>query len=60
MGVERKIAPKAVLLGKRHDNTILNVQILLSRNCVVIARAPIFGFGKSGLLEKGSLEKSIF
>ena len=26
--------------GKRHDNTILKVQILLSRNFVVIAQAP--------------------
>ena len=30
----------AVFRGKRHNNKILNVQILLSRDCVVIAQAP--------------------
>ena len=45
MGTERKIVPNAVFFrGKRHDNKILKVQILLSRNFVVIAQAPrIFG-----------------
>ena len=40
-GVERKIAQNTVFRGKRHDNEILKVQILLSRNFVVIAQAPI-------------------
>ena len=31
--------------GKRHDNKILEVQILLSRNLVVIAQAPKFVWG---------------
>ena len=30
--------------GKRHDNKILKVHILLSRNFVVIAQAPKYGF----------------
>ena len=38
--VERKIVQNAVCRGKRHDNRILKVQILLSRNFVVIAQAP--------------------
>ena len=36
MGAERKIVRNAVFGGKRHDNKIWNVQILLSRNFVVI------------------------
>ena len=40
LGAERKIFQNAVFRGKRHDNKILNVQILLSRNFVVIAQAP--------------------
>ena len=40
-GTERKIAPKTLFFhGKRHDNKILKVQILLSKNFVVIAQAP--------------------
>ena len=30
----------SVFRGKRHDNTFFKVQILLSRNFVVIAQAP--------------------
>ena len=43
-GAERKIVQNAVFFfrGKRHDNKILKVQILLSRKFVVIAQAPIF------------------
>ena len=49
MGAERKIVQNAVLRGKRHDNKILKLQILLSRNFVVIAQAPkFFGIFKSG------------
>ena len=40
MGEERKIVQNAVFRGKRHDNRILKVQIVLSRNYVVIAQAP--------------------
>ena len=42
LGAERKIVQNAVFFvrGKRHDNKILEVLILLSRNFVVIARAP--------------------
>ena len=40
MGAERKIGQNAVFHGKRHENKILKVQILLSRNFVVIAQAP--------------------
>ena len=45
MGVERKIVQKKMLflLGKRHDNIILNLKLLLSRNFVVVAQAPIMG-----------------
>ena len=40
LGAERKIVQDAVFRGKRHDNIILKVQILLSRHFVVIAQAP--------------------
>ena len=38
-------------LGKRHDNKILKVQILLSRNFVVMVQAPKmrFFFGGGGV-----------
>ena len=36
----RKIVQNTILHGKRHDNKILKVKILLSRNFVVIAQAP--------------------
>ena len=41
LGAERKTVQNAAFRGKRHDNKILKVQILLSRNFVVIAQAPI-------------------
>ena len=43
MGGGRGKSPKTLFFfrGKRHDNQILKVQILLSRNFVVIAQAPI-------------------
>ena len=41
-GAERKITQNAIFRGKRHDNTILKVNILLSRNFVVMAQAPTF------------------
>ena len=40
MGAERKSVQNAAFRGKRHDNRILKVQILLSRNFVVMAQAP--------------------
>ena len=36
----RKIVQNAIFHGKRHDNKILKVKILLSRNFVVMAQAP--------------------
>ena len=39
-GAGRKIAQKAILHGKRHDNKILKVKMLLSSNFVVMAQAP--------------------
>ena len=39
-GQRGELSKNAVFLGKRHDNKILKVQILLSRNFVVIAQAP--------------------
>ena len=39
-GAERKIVQNAIFRGKRHDNKILKVEILLSRNFVVMAQAP--------------------
>ena len=40
-GGRKENRPKnAVFRGKRHDNKIFKVQILLSRNFVVIAQAP--------------------
>ena len=48
-GAERKIVQNAVFFfrGKRHDNKILKVQILLSKDFAVIAQAPVFP-GKRG------------
>ena len=36
-----KLSKTAIFHGKRHDNQILKVKILLSRNFVVMAQAPI-------------------
>ena len=44
-GAERKIVQNAIFHGKRHDNKISKVKILLSRNFVVMAQAPINGGG---------------
>ena len=41
-GAGRKIVPNAIFHGKRHKNQILKVNILSSRNFVVMAQAPIF------------------
>ena len=42
MGAERKIVQKrCFFVGKRYDNNILKVQILLSRNFIVIVQAAI-------------------
>ena len=38
-GAGRKIIQNAIFHGKRHDNKILKVKILLSRNLVVMAQA---------------------
>ena len=43
-GKRGESSKNAVFLGKRHDNKILKVQILLSRNFVVMAQAPILLF----------------
>ena len=40
LGAERRTVQNAAFHGKRHDNKILKVRILLSRNFVVIAQAP--------------------
>ena len=37
---ERKIVQNAIFHGKRHDNQILKVKNLSSRNFVVMAQAP--------------------
>ena len=39
-----KSSQKARFCGKRHDNKILKVQILLSRNFVVVTQAPECGW----------------
>ena len=39
-GAGREIVQNAIFRGKRHDNKILKVKILLSRNFVVMAQAP--------------------
>ena len=46
-GAGKKIVQNAIFHGKRHDNKILKLQILLSRNFVVIAQAP-FWFPEKG------------
>ena len=43
-GPGRKIVQNAIFHGKRHDNQILKVNILLSRNFVVMAQAPKFAY----------------
>ena len=52
-GAERKIVQNVIFRGKRHDNKILKVEILLSRNFVVMAQAPryppIARFGAVGV-----------
>ena len=40
-GAERKIVQNAIFRGKRHDHKILKVKIVLSRNFVVMAQAPM-------------------
>ena len=42
-GAEREIVQNAIFRGKRHDNKILKVKILLSINFVVMAQALNFG-----------------
>ena len=39
-GAERKIVQNAFFHGKRHDNKISKVKMLLSRDFVVMAQAP--------------------
>ena len=39
-GREERSSKNACFHGKRHDNRILKVEMLLSRNFVVIAQAP--------------------
>ena len=41
-GQRGKFSKTLFFHGKRHDNKILKVNILLSRNFVVMAQAPIF------------------
>ena len=41
LGSEEENRPKRFFRGKRHDNKILKVQFLLSRNFVVIAQAQL-------------------
>ena len=41
-GGREKIVQNAIFHGKRHDNKILKVKFLLSRNFVVMAQAPIY------------------
>ena len=50
-GAGRKIVQNAIFQGKRHDNKILKVKCLLSRNFVVMAQAPK-GARKFGNAEK--------
>ena len=50
---ERKIVQNAIFHGKHHDNKILKVKMLLSRNFVVMAQAPIFCYLK--MIEIGCL-----
>ena len=63
-GAGRKIVQNAFFRGKRHDNKILKVKILLSRNFVVMAQAPRVGRpsgrqnGHVGLLAMSMLQRS--
>ena len=49
-GQRGKSSKNAAFRGKRHDNRILKVQILLSRNFVVIAQAPCGAFSVPHLM----------
>ena len=49
---ERKMVQNAIFHGKRHDNKILKVKILLSRNFVVMAHAPKCGGVNTGRFGK--------
>ena len=51
-GAGRKIVQNAIFRGKRHDNKILKVQILLSRNFVVMAQAPRGQEGCKGVVNR--------
>ena len=57
-GKREKSSKNACLRGKRHDNKTLKVQILLSRNFVVIAQAPTLNDMGSPLLCGGTFEWS--
>ena len=48
-GGREENCPKRYFHGKRHDNKILKVKILLSRSFVVMAQAPILENGRDCL-----------
>ena len=59
----RKIVQNAIFHGKRHDNKILKVKILLSSNFVVMAQAPkLARLGLTGklLLGNAKIDSEIF
>ena len=60
LGAERKgNRPKTHFFfrGKRHDNEILNLHILSSRNFVVIAQAPKVVQSRANLLKSGTFPR---
>ena len=60
LGAERKIVQKMLFfVGKRHDNKILNVRIILSRNFVVIAQAQISQGARGGVWNGGGWNRQI-
>ena len=57
-GQRGKSSNNACFRGKRRDNKILKVQILLSSNFVVIVQAPIFLGGAIALHQNGAFPPS--
>ena len=60
MGAERTIVQKHCFRERRHDSKVLKVQLLSSRDFVVVAQAPILvvfrnlGHGTSGIQPKAT------
>ena len=59
-GQRGKSSPNAAFLGKCHDNKMLKVQILLSRNLVVIAQVPIVAIDCASTIGTSCITRTFF